>query len=160
MSAGPRIVFVRFLTVDSPKLAPWSAHAARVIGARNQAVVAARPATGLVVWQLFSANNRELARGADVLDTFEGARADASATVAVTDRLTVEFVSEGGRGVYGWFASLDGRPVMTCARWYDTDRDRRHSIDLALRSMPIATLHEGARLTDPALMGGDRGRAY
>lgn len=157
MSAGPRIVFVRFLTADSPKLTPWVAHSSRVVNARGGAV-ATKPPTGMVVWQLVSANNRQLARAADVLDTFEGARADASAVVAASDRLVVETVSEAGRGVYGWFATLDGRPVVTCARWYGTDRDRRHSIDLALRSMATAELHEGARLTDPALMGGDRVR--
>jgi hypothetical protein len=158
MSAGPRIVFVRFLTVDSPKLAPWVAHAGRVIGAHQGETVATKPSTGLVVWHLVSANNRELARGADVLDTFEGARANASAVVRAADQLSVESVSEAGRGVYGWFASLDDRPIVTCARWYVTDRDRRHSIQLALRSIAIAELHAGSRLTDPALLGGERVR--
>lgn len=158
MSAGPRIVFVRFLTVDSPKLAPWVAHTNRVIDASKLDAVATKPSNGLVVWQLVSANNRELARGADVLETFEGARANASAVVAAAESLSVETVSESGRGVYGWFASLDGRPIVTCARWYVTDRDRRHSITLALRSIATAELHAGSRLTDPALMGGDRGR--
>lgn len=156
MSAGPRIVFVRFETADSPKLAPWVAHSTRVIGARSDAV-ATKPATGAVVWQLVSANNRQLGRGALVVDTFEGARADASRIVADSGRLSVEPVSEAGRGVYGWYASLDGLPVITCARWYGTDRDRRHSIDLALRALSTADLHSGARLTDPALMGGSRG---
>lgn len=156
MSVGPRIVFVRFLTSDSPKLVPWLAHARRVLGAGGDAD-AATPEAGLVVWQLVSANNRELARGFGAHASFEEARADAARIVAAADSLQLELVSEAGRGVYGWYASLDGAPAVTCARWYLTARDRRHSIDLAVRSIPAATLHAGARLTNPALLAGDRG---
>lgn len=156
MTVGPRIVFVRFLTSESPKLVPWAAHSARVLVSKPSAVAVRPPSDGLVVWQLVSGNNRQLARGTQLHDTFEGARADASTVVESADRLTVDLVSEAGRGVYGWFLSLDDRPVATCARWYVSDRDRRHSIDLAVRSISEATLHEGARLTDPVLMAGDR----
>jgi hypothetical protein len=156
MSVGPRIVFVRFINGDSPKLSPWIAHVARVLGP----VFRRQPASGgdgLLVWQLVSGNNRQLARSVDVHDSFEAASDSAHSIVHAASGLIVELVSEAGRGVYGWYASLDGTPVMTCARWYVTDRDRRHSIDLALRSVAVATLHTGSRLTDPALMGGDRG---
>ena len=156
MSAVPRIVFVRFISAGSPKLTPWIGHAHRVIS--PDADVAA-PTTGTVVWQLVSANNRQLARGAVVLDTFEDAHADAARTVERHADLTIDFISEGRRGVYGWFASLDGQPVMTCSRWYVTDRDRRHSIELAQRSLANAVLHTGARLNDPALMAGEWDRA-
>lgn len=155
MSVGPRIVFVRFLTSDSPKIAPWVAHAERVVGSTS-IVDDASEETGRVVWQLVSANNRELARGVEVHPTFESARAHASMVMELAPSLGVEHVSEAGRGVYGWYASVGERPVVTCARWYMSSRDRQHSIDLALRSIPIATLHSGARLTDPALMAGDR----
>ena len=154
MSAGPRVVFVRFLTSDSPKLKPWVAHARRVVGEESADEAASE---GIVVWQLVSANNRQLARGVEVHETFEAARASVSTVVAAGAELTVDLVSEAGRGVYGWYASLGGKPVATCARWYVTDRDRRHSIDLAMRSISVATVHTGARLTDPALMAGDRG---
>jgi hypothetical protein len=157
MSAGPRIVFVRFLASDSPKLVPWSAHVDRVTAGVDRPV-ASNP-VGKVVWQLVSANNRELARGAAVLETFGLARQNAQEIVDAGDRVEISLVSEPGRGVYGWFGSIDSTPVVTCARWYNTDRDRRHSIQLALSSLAVARLHEGARLTDPALMGGARGRA-
>lgn len=155
MSVGPRIVFVRFLTSDSPKIVPWVAHAERVVGAASAADDASAEG-GRVVWQLVSANNRELARGIEVHATFEAARAHAAMVMEQAADLSVEHVSEAGRGVYGWFASVGDRPVVTCARWYMSSRDRQHSIDLALRSIPVATLHSGARLTDPALMAGDR----
>jgi hypothetical protein len=112
---------------------------------------------GIVVWQLVSANNRQLARGVEVYETFEQARASVGTVVSAGAELTIDLVSEAGRGVYGWYASLGGKPVATCARWYVTDRDRRNSIDLAMRSISLATVHTGARLTDPALMAGDRG---
>jgi hypothetical protein len=154
MSVGPRVVFVRFLTSESPKLNPWVSHRTRVLDA------AAAPSPALngdvVVWQLVSANNRQLARGASLHGSFESAHESALAAVSAGDGLAVTLVSEAGRGVYGWYASLDGEPAMTCSRWYLTDRDRRYSIDIAMRSVASAILHSGARLTDPALMGGDR----
>lgn len=155
MSVGPRIVFIRFLSGDSPKLVPWVTHAERVAG-ESQLEAAEATEGGRVVWQLVSANNRELARGCYVHNTFEEARADAASVVGLTDGLEVALVSEAARGEYGWFATVDGRPVVTCARWYSTARDRQHSIELAIRSIPAATLHAGTRLTDRALMAGDR----
>lgn len=160
MSVGPRIVFVRFLTSDSPKLVPWISHAGRILG-QGATVSAEAPSTeapdGVVVWNLVSANNRELARGLGAHETFEAARAHAAGVVDEGADLEFEMVSEGVRGVYGWFASLSGTPVMTSARWYATARDRHQSIQLATRSIPIASLHAGARLTHPALRAGDRG---
>jgi hypothetical protein len=91
-----------------------------------------------------------------VYSSFESATASARAVVHSASQLQVELVSEAGRGMYGWYATIAGNPVMTCARWYMTDRDRRNSIDLAMRSVGVATLHTGARLTDPALLGGER----
>ncbi len=156
MTVGPRIVFVRFLTRMSPKLVPWVAHSTRVIGEPADVAQDADSGEGLVVWQLVSANNRQLARGAEVHNTFEAAHDHAAAVVDAAARLDVSLVSEARRGVYGWFMSLDGSPSAICARWYGTDRDRRHAIELAVRSIPVASLHTGARLTDRSLMAGDR----
>jgi hypothetical protein len=154
MLVGPRIVFMRFQSSASPKLVPWLSHTSRVIGvplAVSQEVV-----ENLVVWQLVSANNRELARGIGAHESFDEALANASIVADSGDERVVELVSNSARGDYGWFVTIGGVPVMTCARWYFTDRDRRHSIELALKSISIAQLHTGARLSDPALMAGDR----
>ena len=157
MAVGPRIVFVRFQSAESPKLTPWLAHVSRVVGRTARATV---PVVGdsRVVWQLVSANNRELARSVDVYGTFEAATVGAQYVVDSSANSVIEQVSESGRGVYGWFATVDGVPLMTCARWYVTDRDRRHSIEIARKAVVVATLHTGARLNLPALMGGDLGR--
>lgn len=164
MSVGPRIVFVRFLYSGSPKLRPWVAHVERVTGGQErprpvipETVRATSPELdGAVVWQLVSANNRQLARGTQTHETFERAVESAQAVVNAGESLRISLVSESGRGVYGWYGSIDGVAVLTCARWYVTERDRRYSIDLATRSLPIATLHSGSRLSHPELMGGDR----
>ena len=147
---------MRFVSSESPKLLPWVAHVTRVL--RDAAPREPEPSgpDGLLVWQLVSANNRQLARSVTLHSTFSGATDAARAVVAASDSLAVQLVSEPGRGMYGWYATLDESPVMTCARWYVTDRDRRNAIALALRSVAVATLHEGARLTDPALMAGAR----
>lgn len=155
MSLGPRVVFVRFVSGDSPKLSPWLAHITRVLGSSARANKALLKSDGVLVWQLVSANNRQLARSVAVYSSFDSATASARAVVHSAHQLEVQLVSEAGRGMYGWYATIAGNPVITCARWYMTDRDRRNSIDLALRSAAVATLHSGSRLTDPALLGGD-----
>lgn len=162
MSLGPRVVFMRFLDDESPKLTPWIEHASSVMGVRAAApsAPASNADEGRSVWQLVSANNRQLARGVGIHSSFEGARQHAERVVEWGSRLVVEHVSESRRGVYGWFATLDDVPVMTCARWYLTDRDRRHSSDLAARSITAANLLSGSRLSDPTLMGGPRGASH
>ncbi len=159
MSLGPRVVFVRFVDDESPKLVPWIAHASSVMGARvhTQPKDAVPSDEGRSVWQLVSANNRQLARGVGVHPSFETARNHAQRVVESGSDLQIEYVSESARGVYGWFATLDGVSVMTCARWYVTDRDRRYSSHLAARSITAAVLLVGSRLADPTLMGGGHG---
>ncbi len=161
MSLGPRVVFMRFLDDESPKLKPWIAHVSSVVGAHALTMPSMSPSSldGSAVWQLVSANNRELARGVGIHATFEEARQHAERVVGSGAALQIAPVSESGRGVYGWYASIDGEPVMTCSRWYVTDRDRRHSAELAARSIATAVLLPGARLSDPTLMGGRRGAA-
>lgn len=156
MPVGSRVVFTRFLTKDSPKLEPWRSHVDRVMLADNPTAPVSIRGEGFVVWQLVSANNRQLARSAHIHDDFDGAVRGAREIADSAADLAVTLVSERGRGVYGWFAVSPGNVVMTCARWYLTERDRRQSVDRALEALSIAELHAGARLIDPHLMGGER----
>jgi hypothetical protein len=152
--SGPRIVFSRFLSVDSPKLSPWTAHRNQVIPGIPAPNTHLDLGDGVVVWQLVSANNRPLARSVALHGSFHDADDDARGVVFARANLASELVSQPSRGSYGWY-TLDGdRPVMVCARWYLTPRDRAHSIALALRSLGDAQLHPGVRLIHQSTRGG------
>jgi hypothetical protein len=158
MSNGPRIIFLRFTSSDSPKLLPWKAHYARVTGRAVTTPTAVR-LTGEappVTWHLASANNRMLARSAQIFLGFDEAEADATATVISGAAFDVKLVSDAVRGLYGWYALKEETPQMTCARWYTTERDRRQSIALSLVSIPAAEVNTASRLVSP--MTGGRSR--
>ena len=158
MSVGPRVVFLRFLSLESPKLQPWRAHFTRVVG--REPVIVARDGSvevGVVTWQLVSANNRPLGRSGATFLAFADAVASAQYAVDCHDRLDFELVADGLSGMYGWFATVEGEVVLSCARWYLTERDRRKSITLASDSLAIAALGAGARSINPALMASRQG---
>lgn len=168
MSIGPRVVFTRFSSASSPKLGPWRDHAARVMGHTPEMVEPTlesryasmpdrepeSPGESAIVWHLVSANNRMLARSAQIFRRFDDAVDRAERTVAAAALLEVSYVGDESRGMHGWLAVSGGTTVMTCARWYLSDRDRRHSIDLAVTSIGLAMLRPGARLIDPAILQG------
>ncbi len=150
MSAVPRVIFTRFARSDSPKLRPWVDHRARLLFASD----IVDDANGTVVWQLVSANNREVARGANIHGDFERATAVVQAVAAASAELLVVPVSEQARGVFGWYATIGDVPAMMCARWFQSDRDRWQSVRLALHGIGLADVSIGSRLSDPALMTG------
>lgn len=157
MSIGPRVVFTRFVSRSSPKLDPWRDHATRVMG---HGPIDAPPsddaADGVgtaIVWHLVSANNRMLARSAHIFQNVDAAQTRAQSVVANATCLDVDLVGDESRGMHGWLARLDDSPVMTCARWYLSDRERRHSIELATASIAIALLRPGVRQIDAAVLG-------
>lgn len=156
MSVGPRIVFTRFVHGESPKLQPWISHLRRSlrVDATAPIPIMGNLDSGAVVWHLVSGNNRQLGRSARIYPTFEQATADARLVVDGEPLMQVTLVSEHLRGVYGWYASIDGEPVVTSSRWYETERDRARAIGLALPSMAKAVLLPGSRLVDVSLMRG------
>ena len=119
------------------------AHVSRVLGKRAPVVVKmAEPS----VWQLVSANNRELARSAGIFAGFRAASDAAAATVASLDSAIVRPVVDDARGLQGWYLAIDGEPVVVCSRWYLADRERSQSVNLAVSSLKVAVLGDGARL--------------
>lgn len=156
MSVGPRIVFTRFASGTAPKLRPWQEHIRRVAGALPTVIGTDSDTASVIVWNLVSANNRDLGRGARIYQRFDEAVLDARAAIATTAELEITLVSGDRDGVYGWSFRHAGTTEMVCSRWYQTDRDRRHSIDVALTALQAASLREGARLTHPSLMAGER----
>jgi hypothetical protein len=160
MSTGPRIVFMRFVSRQSPKLEPWREHTRRVVGVTSPIVEQLSDeddddaaAHGVIAWHLVSANNRMLARSVSVYARFVDATSRAAELVALEPQLTIRLVGDELRGLYGWYASLGDLPAFTCSRWYLTERDRRTSIELARVALASATLSGDTRLVDPALTG-------
>jgi hypothetical protein len=158
MTVGSRIVFMRFATARSPKLQLWIDHFDRVVGhdAGRPVLRVAAADEGAYVWHLISANNRMLARGASVHSVLNNAIEDTVRLQSVARDMQFKFVFDKLRGLYGWYASVDGIIAITCARWYVTERDRRSSIELAVISLSVAVLRPGTRLVQPEISGSAR----
>lgn len=154
MTVGPRIVFTRFASATSPKLRPWREHVRRVTGEAPELIGFDGETASVIVWNLVSANNRELGRGARIYQRFDDAVLSAERLIHV--ELDVTPVSGDRDGVYGWKASLEGTPELVCSRWYQTDRDRQHSTSIAMAALRGASLRAGARSNHPSLMAGER----
>lgn len=152
--------FMRFLSIDSSKLQPWREHCRRVAGqsvaSAPTALSGRDPDRSVVVWNLVSGNNRVLARSASIFSSADAAKSSAESVAGNNGTLRIRMTTDKIRGVYGWFGTIDGAAVITCARWYSTERDRRQSIDLAVISLPVALIQPGARLVHPELVGGTR----
>lgn len=156
MTVGSRIVFMRFATARSPKLQLWIDHFERVVGHGPRVInsVLTSQDECIVVWHLVSANNRMLARSANLFERFEDAQADALATTTSIAPREIVLTSHQRRGEYGWYASKDGEVELICARWYGTERDRRNAIELAESSLLSSHLAAGARPIDPEVHRG------
>jgi hypothetical protein len=156
MSVGPRIVFTRFASGASPSLRPWQEHLRRVAGALPDTAGTADGESSVIVWNLMSANNRDLGHGAQIYPRLEEAVIDARMAIVEHSRLEVRLVRGDRHHVFGWELSVDGKVVMVCPRWYQTDRERRHSIGLVMVALPVASVSDGAQLARSSAMAGDR----
>ncbi|MHC5797385.1 hypothetical protein ACVXZ4_14630 [Lacisediminihabitans sp. FW035] len=148
MTVGSRIVFMRFATARSPKLQLWIDHFDRVVGheADRPALPVEAADAGAYVWHLMSPNNRMLARGANVHGALQEAIEDTARLQSLSQEMQFKLVFDKLRGLYGWYASVDGGVALTCARWYSTERDRRSSMELVVMSLSVAVLRPGTRL--------------
>lgn len=155
MAVGSRVVFTRFASAQSTKLTPWQHHSSRVTGypaADVPELRGAREDPGALVWHLISGNNRMLARSARIFGSLPEAALNAASAAAAARHLAISHVDDG-RGERGWYATLADVPILTCARWYISERDRRNSIESALTSLEIATLRPEATLMSSSRTG-------
>jgi hypothetical protein len=150
VSAGPRIVVLRFAALSAPKLRPWLDHVQRVTGVAP--TLAEGDHDGVLAWSLVSANNRELARSARIFARFSAAVDDAQSCVRSHADLVAHLQSDDRSGGYGWRLALGGVAELVCARWYTSDRDRRHAATAALQALPDAVVSSGARAAHPSLL--------
>jgi hypothetical protein len=158
MSVGSRVVFMRFTAARSPKLQLWASHFAEVVG-RPPVTVGSRLAgeqESIVVWHVISANNRMLARSADLYERFEDARVGALAARGLTTGREIVLTSHKERGEYGWYATADENVEMVCSRWYRTERDRHNAIVLAEASLHNSELSTGARAVEQLATAGSQ----
>lgn len=148
MSVGPRIVFTRFASSDSPRLKTWREHVARVVGTGPATVAATTPdpKDGVMVWSLVSGNNRELARGGRTYVAFEDAVSGAEAAVANHETLDARLISDRRRGGYGWFLLHGPEPELVCSRWYESDRYRNQALAATRHALLSASLLSGTRI--------------
>jgi hypothetical protein len=124
MSTSARVQFVRVNPSDAARMASWIHHISRLTGAPAEP----SPDHPVFIWQLAAANHRVLARGLVARDSVEEAKADVAAVVDARESLSSRMVRlESNRG-YGWVLFKDREPVLTCARWYTMERDRRESL--------------------------------
>src|SRR4051812_44069117 len=131
---GAHIVFARFPSRDSFRMHPWTQHAVEVTGEQPTSSGAGGEA---LVWQLASANNRQLARSAAIHRSVPDVVDDAT-TVVHEHEGEVILVRKDGVGAYGWYLATPFRILALCPRWYPTERERRHSIKLMLGALPQA----------------------
>ena len=143
MAVQPRVIFTRFSRADGLEFRPWLDHLSRVLGTRAPTPVAVSTPT---VWQLVSANNRELARSVALFDDFASAREAAKATVFSLPRAVNRSTVDERQGLYGWYLAIDDVPTVICARWYLADRERTQAVNLAITALAEATFSEGARV--------------
>jgi hypothetical protein len=143
MAVQPRVIFTRFSSVESPGFRPWIDHIARVLGPSAPLQPTFQNPT---VWQLVSANNRELARSASLFEGFRAANQAAESTVGSLANAVTHSVVDERRGLQGWYLSVEGRAEVVCSRWYFADRERTHAVSIALSALAHASLGEGARV--------------
>lgn len=152
MSTNARVQFVRVEPSEKARMASWIHHISRVTGA-PLAIATDQP---VVLWQLTAANHRVLARCANAFDSIEEARADVVTVVRARAGLAVRMVRLEASRQYGW-ALLDGRdPVLTCARWYTMERDRRESVRMARLGLDLLGGSSEHDTDAPAMAEGGR----
>lgn len=137
MTAGARIVVTEF-PLGSSRLVPWRRHSIDVLGGLRAAPP--EPSGSPAVWHLAASNHRMLARSVAVFSSAREAVRSAGRVLTSTAQLEAIHVrSESG---LGWFLRLDDEPLVACARWYSTERDRRKSVDAASAALRGATFGE------------------
>ncbi|TXK19478.1 hypothetical protein [Homoserinibacter sp. GY 40078] len=126
MSTGARFQFVRIDPSDPVRMSSWIHHISRLTGI--PADPAATPTHAVHLWHLVAGNHRVLARSASAFATVDEGWADVEAALEARDRLVARMARlESSRG-YGWVLYDGSRAMMTSARWYTMERDRRESL--------------------------------
>ena len=147
MSGVPSFAFVTFGSASDRRLAGWTAFrdsilTATAIGDVPPVLVSAStnvpPPVG--IWRLLASNNRELARSWVAYPSCDAARADVTRLQSAVSSLAVTVVRGRSASHYGWFATLDGVPVISSGRWFGALSTSAHSAATTLADFAHATV--------------------
>jgi len=149
----PNCVFLSLGSTKDSRFAGWAAFrnaigAARIVGETpavppvTSPVDAQAVSAPVGVWRLLASNNRELARSWRAYPSFEAARAEVERLQQRADALQIAVVRGESASHYGWFALLDGEPVISSGRWFGASSTSQHSAETALAELALATITE------------------
>lgn len=150
--SGSAVLFIAFSSMDAPGLVAWSVFRQQVIDSMGSGQSANDTVDGgpVGVWRLLASNNREVARSADLFDSFASARDSVERLQSRWQELELATFHGPASASHGWAASLDGSPAVTCARWYETG-----PISLDVSAASIDSFRR-ARITEAPVRGAGR----
>lgn len=131
-------------------MSSWIHHLSRLTGTP----IAIAPDQPVVLWQLTAANHRVLARCAVSFRSIADARDDVASVVDARVGLVARMVRLEANRSYGWVLLDRGSPVLTCARWYTMERDRRESLRMARLGLDLLSAEPGVDLPVTMAEGG------
>ena len=153
MPGVPNCVFLSLGSTKDRRFAGWAAFrnaigAARIVGETpvpaHSPVDAQAGQSAVGVWRLLASNNRELARSWRAYPSFESASAEVARLQERVDALQIAVVRGESASHYGWFAMLDGEPVISSGRWFGASSTSQHSAETAIAELALATITEAA----------------
>lgn len=120
--SGAAVLFFSFESLDQPGLLAWAQFRQQVFTAMHGAPPPPdTPSAGHVgVWRLLASNNREIARSAELFDSFTAAEEAVKQLQSRWEELEVQTFHGPVSARHGWAASFEGAPAVTCSRWYET----------------------------------------
>jgi hypothetical protein len=152
MSTSARIQFIRVDPTESARMASWTHHLSRLTGTP----LAIAPDQSVFLWQLTAANHRILGRCAISFRSIAEAREDVASVVEARASLTVRMVRLEASRSYGWALLDRGDPVLTCARWYTMERDRRESLRMTRLGLDLLSVASEQETELPVAMAEGR----
>ena len=124
--SGSSVLFMAFPARDAPGLVAWTRFRELI----NRGLSASDPTldealhtvtdSPVGIWRMLASNNREVARSATAYPSFESARHAVLELQAAGSPFEIVTFHGPSSGTHGWVALVEGRAVLTCARWYET----------------------------------------
>jgi hypothetical protein len=175
MAGNPTVLFSPFRSSNDPLRVAWTSFRELVHNALDQANKASgsartpggfanfggtgRPAGNVAnvtpalpptnqasgFWRLLAPNHREIARSSYIYGTFVGARSHVLALRENTSAMVIVTVHGPTAGTHGWYITVDGKPVMTCTRWYETTHASLDAAEGARAAFPLAFVSTESR---------------